>query len=64
LKVALTLADLEEADKIGRIHLAEAISYRTASANLAMADQNLTPGTGASLKKGSSYRQFFDTAQQ
>jgi magnesium chelatase family protein len=37
LKVALTLADLDGVDKIGRIHLAEAISYRTASSPLARA---------------------------
>ena len=30
LKVARTLADLGGEDKVGRIHLAEAISYRTA----------------------------------
>jgi magnesium chelatase family protein len=28
LRVALTLADLDGADKIGRVHLAEALSYR------------------------------------
>ncbi len=37
LKVALTLADLDGADSIGRIHLAEAISYRTSNAPLAKA---------------------------
>ena len=35
LKVALTLADLDGAEKIGRIHLAEAISYRVSSTPLA-----------------------------
>ncbi len=35
LKVALTLADLDGAENIGRIHLAEAISYRVSSAPLA-----------------------------
>ena len=28
LRVARTLADLDGADKVGRIHLAEALSYR------------------------------------
>ena len=28
LRVARTLADLDGADKIGRVHLAEAVSYR------------------------------------
>ncbi|MCJ9706809.1 ATP-binding protein, partial [Bradyrhizobium sp. SHOUNA76] len=28
LRVARTLADLDHADKIGRVHLAEALSYR------------------------------------
>ena len=28
LRVARTLADLDGADKIGRLHLAEALSYR------------------------------------
>jgi magnesium chelatase family protein len=28
LKVARTLADLDGAEKVGRIHLAEALSYR------------------------------------
>ena len=28
LRVARTLADLEGADKVGRVHLAEALSYR------------------------------------
>jgi magnesium chelatase family protein len=28
LKVARTLADLDSVDRVGRIHLAEAISYR------------------------------------
>ncbi len=37
LKVGLTLADLDGADKIGRIHLAEAISYRAASTPFARA---------------------------
>ena len=37
LKVALTLADLDGAEQIGRIHLAEAISYRVSSAPLANA---------------------------
>ena len=33
LRVARTLADLDGADKVGRLHLAEALSYR------AMADE-------------------------
>lgn len=37
LKVARTLADLDGADTVGRIHLAEAISYRMASERLAQA---------------------------
>ena len=37
LKVARTLADLDGADTVGRIHLAEAISYRMASDRLAQA---------------------------
>jgi magnesium chelatase family protein len=31
LRVARTLADLDGADKVGRIHLAEALSYRALS---------------------------------
>ncbi|MGI9366938.1 MAG: YifB family Mg chelatase-like AAA ATPase [Rhizobiaceae bacterium] len=34
LKVARTLADLEEASAVGRVHIAEAISYRTSSKSL------------------------------
>jgi len=37
LKVARTLADLDQANKVGRIHLAEAISYRMAGERLAQA---------------------------
>ena len=37
LKVARTLADLEGRDTVGRIHLAEAISYRIAGERLAVA---------------------------
>ncbi|MBO6717072.1 MAG: ATP-binding protein [Rhizobiaceae bacterium] len=37
LKVARTLADLDGAETVGRIHLAEAISYRIASDRLAVA---------------------------
>ncbi len=37
LKVARTLADLDGKDTVGRIHLAEAISYRMAGERLAMA---------------------------
>ena len=37
LKVARTLADLDGADQVGRIHLAEAISYRIAGERLSMA---------------------------
>jgi len=37
LKVARTLADLDGKDRVGRIHLAEAISYRMASERLAPA---------------------------
>ena len=37
LKVARTLADLDGADRVGRIHLAEAISYRVAGERLARA---------------------------
>jgi magnesium chelatase family protein len=29
LRVARTLADLDSADEVGRVHLAEALSYRT-----------------------------------
>jgi magnesium chelatase family protein len=31
LRVARTLADLDGADKVGRVHLAEALSYRALS---------------------------------
>jgi magnesium chelatase family protein len=34
LKVARTLADLDGSDHVGRIHLAEAISYRIAGERL------------------------------
>ena len=37
LKVARTLADLDEAAIVGRIHLAEAISYRIAGERLVTA---------------------------
>ena len=37
LKVARTIADLDGVDTIGRIHLAEAIAYRTAGERLAIA---------------------------
>jgi magnesium chelatase family protein len=37
LKVARTLADLDGVDTVGRIHLAEAISYRIAAERLAQA---------------------------
>ncbi|MDX0890168.1 YifB family Mg chelatase-like AAA ATPase [Sinorhizobium medicae] len=37
LKVARTLADLDEAPRVGRIHLAEAISYRMAGERLPVA---------------------------
>jgi magnesium chelatase family protein len=37
MKVARTLADLDGADKTGRIHVAEAISYRMAGERLAAA---------------------------
>lgn len=37
LRVARTLADLDGSDSIGRIHLAEAISYRLASERMAQA---------------------------
>lgn len=37
LKVARTLADLDGAETVGRIHLAEAISYRIASERVAQA---------------------------
>jgi magnesium chelatase family protein len=37
LKVARTLADLDESDEVRRIHLAEAISYRMAAERLARA---------------------------
>lgn len=35
LKVARTLADLDGEERVGRIHLAEAISYRIAGGRLA-----------------------------
>ena len=37
LKVARTLADLDGADGVGRIHLAEALSYRLVGERLAAA---------------------------
>ncbi|MGI2032840.1 YifB family Mg chelatase-like AAA ATPase [Rhizobium panacihumi] len=37
LKVARTLADLDDKETVGRIHLAEAISYRMAGERMAMA---------------------------
>jgi magnesium chelatase family protein len=37
LKVARTLADLDNSDIVGRIHLAEAISYRIAGERLTQA---------------------------
>ena len=37
LRVARTLADLDGADGVGRIHLAEAISYRMTGERLAQA---------------------------
>ena len=37
LKVARTLADLDGSDQVGRIHLAEAISYRMAGERLTQA---------------------------
>ena len=37
LKVARTLADLEGADAVGRIHLAEALSYRAVGERLQVA---------------------------
>lgn len=37
LKVARTLADLDDCETVGRIHLAEAISYRMASGRLSQA---------------------------
>ncbi len=37
LKVARTLADLDGEAKVGRIHLAEALSYRTRSDQVAQA---------------------------
>jgi magnesium chelatase family protein len=37
LKVARTLADLDGTETVGRIHLAEAISYRVAGARLTAA---------------------------
>jgi magnesium chelatase family protein len=37
LKVARTLADLDGADTVGRIHLAEALSYRALGDRLAAA---------------------------
>jgi len=37
LKVARTLADLDGSDKVGRIHLASAISYRMGAERLVSA---------------------------
>jgi magnesium chelatase family protein len=37
LKVARTIADLDGAQTVGRIHLAEAIAYRTVNSRLAIA---------------------------
>jgi len=37
LKVARTLADLDAAETVGRIHLAEAISYRIAAERVSVA---------------------------
>ena len=37
LKVARTLADLDGKDSVGRIHLAEAISYRISAERMAQA---------------------------
>jgi magnesium chelatase family protein len=34
LRVARTLADLDGADRIGRVHLAEALSYRVLAEDL------------------------------
>jgi magnesium chelatase family protein len=34
LRVARTLADLDSADKVGRLHLAEALSYRALADDL------------------------------
>ena len=37
LKVARTIADLENTEKVSKLHLAEAIAYRTTGATLAVA---------------------------
>jgi len=37
LKVARTLADLDAADRVGRVHIAEALAYRAPPAGLAAA---------------------------
>jgi magnesium chelatase family protein len=37
LKVARTLADLDACDSVGRVHLAEALSYRAVGERLAVA---------------------------
>ena len=37
LRVARTLADLDQAETVGRIHLAEAISYRISAERMAQA---------------------------
>src|SRR5690606_8572303 len=37
LRVARTLADLDQSDTVGRIHLAEAISYRMSAQRMAQA---------------------------
>ena len=42
LRVARTLADLDGAEKVGRVHLAEALSYRALTDEVAARARNAT----------------------